>query len=117
MTKILMAVVVAILVHIAWLTYKARRLERKNRALDDFLHGHTPTKKEHRQIENEECILESTIMGMECPKTYIGKLSELKRSPKEGDIASKDNETYFYTNGKWRRVIDDLPRIDYRIRY
>lgn len=117
MTKILIAVVVAMLVHMAWLTYKARRLERKNRALNDFLHGHTPTKKEQRQIENEECILQTTIMGMGCPMTYVGKLSELKRMPKEGDFASDGKEIHFYTNGKWRRIIDDMPRIDYRIRY
>ena len=117
MTKILIAVLLAMIVHLVVLTYKARRLERKNKALDSFLHGHTPTKKEQKQIQNEECILQSTLFGLVCTMRYVGKLSELKSKPKDGDFATDGNEMYFYYNGKWRKVIYDLPQIDYRIRY
>lgn len=117
MTKILIAIVVAMLVYLALLSYKAWRQERKNRALDYLLNGHTPTKKERRQIQNEECILESTIMGMEGDKVYIGKLSKPSRTPKNGDFASEDGLTYFFYDGKWRRIINDMPQIDYRIKY
>ena len=92
------------------LIYKLFRTEQKNKALDEFLHGHNPTKKEKKQIQNEEEILKSSLYG-QSRLTYVGRFEDYRKKPIEGDVATKDKDFYIYQNGKWKKIVNDLPQI------
>ena len=110
MENILVLVLAIMISYLVILTYKLFRTEQKNKELDEFLHGHNPTKKEKKQIQNEEVILLSSLYG-QSRLTYVGRFEDYRKKPIEGDFARKDEEFYIYHNGKWKKIVDDLPRI------
>ena len=79
-------------------------------------------KEEHIEQLLEEkpndVVRESELMTSDLTFNYIGSMDNpVKKEFKDGYISSKDGELYLYKEGKWYMIVNDLPHIDYRLKY
>ena len=115
MTIILLSVAFAILCNICYMDYKHRKA---NKRLNEIYSRRRA--KEDRRMRLIEEKPDNVIFQTELPKIpihFIGRYQSLSGvRGNDGDFAFVGETEYYYKDGKWYELVDDMPHID-EIRY
>lgn len=110
MAKIFIVIFVSLIICLMISIFKTWRQKRKDRELSYLNSVHVSSDKQQKRICDSDSILASTMIDLEGMKQFVGKLEEMKRAPREGDMAYKGEDMYLHHDGRWKHVVIDLPK-------
>ena len=118
MTNIVIVIVILINIVNIWLFYQANKEQKK---IEKFLMEQIAEKERIMKLIKkapDNAVLQSELVASDMTFTYVGNMDNpVKKELKDGYIATKDSEFYLYKDGKWYMIINDMPHIDYKIKY
>lgn len=124
MIIILITIIVLIVLYHSYQLYKQHRANKELKELYMKRFGESERVERLIREKPENIILATEICESKIPLRYIGRFDSLdKVSAKNGDCATMNELQYWYKDGKWYEVVDDLSYLqsctfgDYRIRY
>ena len=116
MTIILLGVVLAILYQMGYSAYKE---SRANKRLNE-IYQHRKEREDRKMrliAEKPDNVIFASDLNKDTPLMFVGSFKSLNGvKGKNGDLANVDGIEYFYKDGEWYALVDDVSHLN-RLRY